>query len=258
MIAVSSSASFGSAGVTMTSEVFSTFIWRRSLSGSASASYLVASLASVTVASMDSWLTRALSAAVSSVMKFCATQPARLARMPNLRCVWFARSRKVPASAGVTAVPGAEAALQATLAASRTPDQQREMRIVMGVFYEDSCGAGGRRSKICRDKRRPVSLPARPDARARVFHSRLPAHVGVADRNPSFEGRAVTADHLPAAQTGAPSRRRQRLRLPRRRTVLSRLRRPSRLGVRRPPALLDSRAGGRTADGWPIGDRDSN
>src|SRR4051794_38551683 len=148
MIAVSSSASFGSAGVTMTSEVFSTFIWRRSLSGSASASYLVASLASLTVASMDSWLMRALSAAVSSVMKFCATQPARFARMPNLRCVWFACSRKAPASAGVTALPGAEAALQATLANSRTPEQQRVMRIIMRIFYEDSRGPAAGAPKL--------------------------------------------------------------------------------------------------------------
>ena len=101
MIAVSSSASFGSAGVTMTSDVFSTFIWRRSLSGSATLSYFVASFASLTVASMDSWLMRALTAAVSSVMKFCATQPARLPRMPNLSSVWLAWSRNALASAAV-------------------------------------------------------------------------------------------------------------------------------------------------------------
>ena len=34
-----------------------------------------ASFASLTLASMDSWLMRAFNAAVSSVMKFCATQP---------------------------------------------------------------------------------------------------------------------------------------------------------------------------------------
>ena len=63
MIVVSSSASFGSAGVTMTSDVFSTFIWRRSPSGSDRLSYFVASFASLTAASMDSWLMRALTAA---------------------------------------------------------------------------------------------------------------------------------------------------------------------------------------------------
>jgi uncharacterized membrane protein YqgA involved in biofilm formation len=44
----------------MTSDVFSTFIWRRSLSGRVSPSYLAASFASLTLASMASWLMRAL------------------------------------------------------------------------------------------------------------------------------------------------------------------------------------------------------
>ncbi len=90
---------------------------------------------------------RALTAAVSSVMKFCATQPARLPRMPNLSCVWFAWSRNVFASAGVTAVPGADAGVQATLAASKAPEQQRGMRIIMRIFYGDSGGPGGTRAK---------------------------------------------------------------------------------------------------------------
>ena len=76
MIVVSSSASFGSDGVTITSDVFSMFISRRWSAGSVTASNARRVLWPASRrASIACWLMRAWSASVSSVMKFCATQP---------------------------------------------------------------------------------------------------------------------------------------------------------------------------------------
>ena len=99
MIFASSSDSFGSDGGASTLPTFSRFSMRRSSAGTFTLSYFVASFAKRVPASFAAWLARAAIASVSSVMKFCWTQPACACCTPSFSVVSLAVSRNVFASA---------------------------------------------------------------------------------------------------------------------------------------------------------------
>ena len=101
MIFASSSDSFGSDGGASTLPTFSRFSIRRSSAGTSTLSYFVDSFAKRVPASLAAWLARAAIASVSSVMKFCCTQPACCCSTPSFSVVSFAVSRNVFASAAV-------------------------------------------------------------------------------------------------------------------------------------------------------------
>src|SRR5204862_4363528 len=84
-------------------DVLSRFNCRRLSAGTSTVSYLVACFAKRAPASLAAWLAWADRTSVSSVMKVCCTQAARLASIPSFRIVALTVSRNAFASAGVGA-----------------------------------------------------------------------------------------------------------------------------------------------------------
>ena len=128
-IFVSSSASFGSAGVAITSDelqqVELAALVGRHLDLVEPRRLLREPRDGVDAAA---WFARASSASVSSVMKFCATQPACAAAMPSFSSVPFAFSRNGLPRPAVAAAVGAPGPSRPTERATRTGTRSTQPR----------------------------------------------------------------------------------------------------------------------------------
>src|SRR5439155_21492 len=129
-------------GGASTLPTLSRFSIRRSSAGTSTLSYFVDSFAKRVPASLAAWLARAAIASVSSVMKFCCTQPACACWTPSFSVVSFAVSRNVFASA---AVPGddEEAVFVQPRAAPRG-DYRRTLDAVVGLVGDIEHAIGAR------------------------------------------------------------------------------------------------------------------